>query len=1020
MTRKKMQFWDRSKFLIVLVLAYLILTWKVMADFEGIMTFPDAAQKIAIEYQWIFWLLGAEAVRQVHFFVSEHWSAYHRFWSQKVFGGFERWTHRRFDDWTRFRLARALKIAFFIVLIALVLGAVMDISPFAALLQAPALIWQALPFFLQIVFLFFFVIIQFVGLFWFLSRGGVETYFPDDIKTRFHDVWGQDHVVERVRENIVFLERPDEIERRGGYVPSGLLLWGPPGTGKTLMAEAVAGETGKPYVFVDPGAFTNMFMGIGILKVKSLFRKLRKLALRYGGVIVFFDEADSLGKRGRLAQQGPPGQGGGLSGLSGVHGCHGANYMSEATRQILAFGGNRAEEDPGRRNRFFMGGGMNSGGDPGTLQALLTELSGLKKPRGFFNRLVRRLLGMRPKPPPKYRILVMMATNRPDALDEALLRPGRIDRIYKVGYPSKAGRVRTYQGYFDKVWHELTPEQIDKLATITPYATGATIKDLVNESLITAIRDGREVITWSDVLRAKRLKQLGPPEDVEYIERERHAVAVHEACHAVVAYVTRFHLEIDIATIEKGADYLGMVASIKPEDQFTRWKSEHEADIMVSLASLAGERMFFGEDNSSGVSGDLYSATYLTAMMESYWGMGSGVTSLPALQELEIMGGKAMRKRGPGGGIGITEREPARRQPDLAPDVLGERIEFNLVRLLERTEQLLEEHRRDVLCLAHALETHKTLNGDDVVAIIRREPGPLIDGTIYASDELYQELEEYHHDAARAHKEHSHIDRALPGHQEAVPGVPVGYAAQGTGMPAPPFAAPPTGIQVLPPPGASAGPATAAPPAGSSGGSSGGRPSGIQAPPPTGPPVQVGQDAQREPADRPEFVPWAASPPGAAPSNGPVTGVSAGPSAPVPVVVGTPAAGTPSPQRRRRIGRIWLVVASLLGLVAISVIAALAVTGVLGGGGNATGSAAAPSMASPGLLLLLFVVVVAVIVGAGLAFVAIKGVRAAQTKAEQERDQAHARAQLLAAAMDPDTAMRLLGYDGNGTDRRGG
>ncbi len=102
--------------------------------------------------------------------------------------------------------------------------------------------------------------------------------YQDDITTRFSDVWGQDHVVERVKESIVFLENPDEIERKGGYVPSGLLLWGPPGTGKTLMAEAVASETGKPYVFVDPGAFTKMFMGVGILKVKSLFRKLRKLA----------------------------------------------------------------------------------------------------------------------------------------------------------------------------------------------------------------------------------------------------------------------------------------------------------------------------------------------------------------------------------------------------------------------------------------------------------------------------------------------------------------------------------------------------------------------------------------------------------------------------------------------------------------------------------------------------------------------------------------------------------------------
>src|SRR6202035_4988399 len=165
------------------------------------------------------------------------------------------------------------------------------------------------------------------------------------------------------------------------------------------------------------------------------------------------------------------------------------------------------EEPDTRRNKQIMGMGGGGGGGMGTLEALLTELSGLKKPRGFVNRHVRRLLGLRPKPPPKYRMLVMMAPNLPEALDEALLRPGRIDRIYKVGYPSKAGRVRTYEGYFAKVRHELTAEQMDKLAVITPYATGATIKDLVNEALITAIRNGRDVITWQDVIRAKQLKE---------------------------------------------------------------------------------------------------------------------------------------------------------------------------------------------------------------------------------------------------------------------------------------------------------------------------------------------------------------------------------------------------------------------------------------------------------------------------------------------------------------------------------
>ena len=161
------------------------------------------------------------------------------------------------------------------------------------------------------------------------------------------------------------------------------------------------------------------------------------------------------------------------------------------------------------------------------------------------------------------------------------------------------------------------------MATVTPYATGATIKDLVNEALIGAIRDGRDVVSWGDIVKAKQLKDLGPPEDVEYIERERHATALHEACHAVVAYRVRHHLVIDIATIEKGGNYLGMVSSIPPEDLFTRWRSDYESDVMVSLASLAGEKMFFGGDSSSGVSGDLETATSARHLHGGLLGDGS-------------------------------------------------------------------------------------------------------------------------------------------------------------------------------------------------------------------------------------------------------------------------------------------------------------------------------------------------------------------------------------------------------------
>jgi hypothetical protein len=399
--------------------------------------------------------------------------------------------------------------------------------------------------------------------------------------------------------------------------------------------------------------------------------------------------------------------------------------------------------------------GGGGGGGMGTLQALLTELSGLKKPRGFFNRVVRRALGMRPKPPPHYRILVMMATNMPSALDEALLRPGRIDRIYRVGYPTKAGRVRTYQGYFAKVPHELTDEQIDKLATITPYATGASIKDLVNESLIIAIRDGRDVITYQDVIKAKQLKELGPPEDVEYIERERHAVAIHEACHAVVAYRTRHHMEIDIATIEKGSDYLGMVSSIKPEDQFTRWRSEYQSDILVALASLAGERMYFDSDSSSGVSGDLDQATTVASYMEGYWGMGKTVSSAVSSRRLEAgTPGGGNRAATPAGGGDAHGPSPFGR--------LADRIEDNLSVLLDQVEMILRENERHVLALAHALETYKTLSGEDVTAIFEGGRGPLVDGAPYADDEFIARLRAYHVAAQHAHRDHSVPQLPLP------------------------------------------------------------------------------------------------------------------------------------------------------------------------------------------------------------------------------------------------------------------
>ncbi|MGQ0849674.1 MAG: AAA family ATPase, partial [Actinomycetota bacterium] len=705
-TRRRADTWDRIKFLILLgVITTAVVGTQIQPPF---VTVGDALRSFFATSigQILGVLFVLEILRQIHYSISERSAAYHGFWQQGVFGRVEGGMDH-LKPWTRFRVGRFIRWMVIIGLYSVIATYLVPeiSSPIQAITEAPRLLVAVItsPFFIQAVVIMTIAIGQFVAIFWFLSRGGMNIIMPEEIKTRFSDVWGQDHVLDLIKENIAFLEKPDEIEAKGGYIPGGILLWGPPGTGKTLIAEAVAGETGRPYVFVEPGAFINMFFGVGILKVKSLYRKLRKLSLRHGGVIVFLDEADSLGSRGNM---GAPTGTLGSSPVAAHLSCNGFHFLSPFTQDALAATwAQPAEpvEEPRRPwiNRIIMGAGMGGGG-MGTLQALLTEMNGLTKPRGLANRL-RKLFGFRPKPPPKYRILHILATNMPNALDEAMLRPGRIDRIYKVGFPSKDGRRQTLIGYLNKVSHILSDDEVEKLSVVTPMYSGAKIKDLVNEALIIAIRDGREAIAWPDVWKAKALKELGPPEDVDYIERERHAVAVHEASHAVAAHVLGAHRRIDMVTIEKRATTLGMVRSLGQEERYTQWKSEFETDIMVSLASRVGERMFFGNDNSSGVSGDLTSATTLGALMEGAWGMGSGLVSFSGTVS------------GPAGGADYPVSATLRARHD--------KIEDRLAELYEQVDQLLDEHRDKVLELAAVLEEKKTVSGDEVAEIMGTVPG---------------------------------------------------------------------------------------------------------------------------------------------------------------------------------------------------------------------------------------------------------------------------------------------------------
>lgn len=697
--------WDRVKFL---VLGFVLLGAMVAAKFnDPFVTLGEAVVELLLgSFSFVvICLVVAEAVRQVHYLFCERSAEYNRFWVTGVFGKAEDAMSSKFRPWTRFRFGRYVRIfvlfGLFVVVIDLLVSSVS--GPVETVQNLPSIIGRNVSQFVFFLFYPVLLISQFAALFWFLSRGGVDTVMPEEISTSYSDVWGQDHVLDLVKENVGFLEKPDEIEEKGGYIPGGILLWGPPGTGKTMIAEATAGEVGVPFVFVEPGAFINMFFGVGILKVKGLFRKLRKMSLRHGGVVVFFDEADALGSRGALSQgEGPPAPAEGF-----VSGCNGDWFLSRSALELIGSDGvgmsGGGEQRRGLVNRIIMGGGMGGGG-MGTLQALLTEISGLTKPRGLVNKL-RKMAGFRPKVPPKYRIFIMMATNLPNVLDPALLRPGRIDRIYKVGYPTKEGRLRTFEGYLEKISHNLSVQQVEDLATRTPYYSGAKIKDLVNESLILAQRADRDVVEWDDVWKAKTLKEMGPAEGFEYVDRERFAVAIHEASHAVAAHLLRANVSVDVVTIERRGDVGGFVSSIPLEDRFVQWKTELELDVKVSLASLVGERMFFGGDNSMGVGGDLRSATAVVSRMVGLWGMGERLVSAGGLP-------KHVLDQPPDPTNRITE-------------TLGSEIESKLQKLYDETEELLEEYRDKVLEVALKLQECSTISGDDVAEILGVEAGVL-------------------------------------------------------------------------------------------------------------------------------------------------------------------------------------------------------------------------------------------------------------------------------------------------------
>lgn len=441
-------------------------------------------------------------------------------------------------------------------------------------------------------------------------------YSPDQIDIGFDDVKGIGPVVSEVRHTLqVFLDHRKFSDHMGGRPRRGVLFEGPPGTGKTYVAKAMAREAGVPFLFVSSTAFQSMWYGMTGRKIRNYFRALRKAARREGGAIGFIEEIDAIGmKRGGMS---------GHSGADGIETMEIHKSMSEGVGGVV--------------NELLIQ--MQSFDEPDRLARLLNWLI------GRVNRFIPEDKRIKTRAVPTVNILLIAATNRADQLDPALLRPGRFDRILHFGLPSRSGRLELINYFMDKKAHvaELEdPKPRQDLASSTMGYTPAYLESMFDEALLVALKDGREALTMGDLRKARLEVEIGLGQPTEYPDKERDAIATHEAGHAAIAYLVGGDINLDILTIIKRKDALGLLGHSDQEERYIRSRSEILARIQISLGGMVAEELFFGE-SGTGPAGDLLAATNNAVEMVGSLGMGESLVSFRALQSGPLGGNLAAR-----------------------------------------------------------------------------------------------------------------------------------------------------------------------------------------------------------------------------------------------------------------------------------------------------------------------------------------------------------------------------------------
>ncbi|GCD21020.1 ATPase [Cellulomonas algicola] len=446
------------------------------------------------------------------------------------------------------------------------------------------------------------------------ARSPHLTYRPEQVDVRLDDVIGIDPVKEDVRRSIdLFQTHRQFADQMGGTPRRGLLFEGAPGTGKTMTAKAMAAEAGVPFLFVSATSFQSMYYGATARKIRAYFRALRRAARTEGGAIGFIEEIDAIALRR-----------GGMLGAS-------------SSRTLV---GAASAGAPG-----LVTNAMMSEGTGGVVNELLVQMQSFDEPTGgdkAYNRLVAAVnlflpatRQIRQRRPGRAPILLIAATNRADSLDPALLRPGRFDRRLTFSAPDAHGRRALVDHFLARRAHDAElddPVARDRVAASTNGWTPVMIEHLLDEALVNSLRRGSLTMSFQDVETARITEMVGIGQPVRYTRAEQELIATHEAGHAVTAWLVAPNRSLEVLTIIRRGESLGLLAHGDCEEVWTRSQGDLRALVQIAMGGWVAEELFFGQ-TTTGPASDLAAATRTAAQMVGAAGMTGSLVSFLATEK---------------------------------------------------------------------------------------------------------------------------------------------------------------------------------------------------------------------------------------------------------------------------------------------------------------------------------------------------------------------------------------------------